>query len=69
MNELQLLQRVVDETTRVIESVPEGAMTNPSPCEGWTVRDRRHRSARCLEGRGGARPDRVRRSGREGDHR
>ena len=39
MNELQLLRRVVDETTRVIETVPEGAMTNPSPCEGWTVRD------------------------------
>src|SRR3954451_22910255 len=39
MAELQLLQRVVDETTRVIDHVSDAEMANPSPCEGWTVRD------------------------------
>src|SRR4051812_48113565 len=39
MNEVQLLQRVVDETSRVIDNVSDAEMTNPSPCEGWTVRD------------------------------
>jgi uncharacterized protein (TIGR03086 family) len=39
MNELQLLERVVDETTRVIDRVSDTEMANPSPCEGWTVRD------------------------------
>ena len=39
MNEVQLLQRVVDETSRVIDHVSEAEMANPSPCEGWDVRD------------------------------
>src|SRR3954449_5593649 len=39
MNEVQLLQRVVDETSRVIDHVSDAEMANPSPCEGWTVRD------------------------------
>jgi hypothetical protein len=39
MNELQLLQRVVDETSRVIDRVSDTEMANHSPCEGWTVRD------------------------------
>src|SRR3954465_6532481 len=39
MNELQLLQRVVDETSRVVDHVSDAQMSNPSPCEGWTVRD------------------------------
>jgi uncharacterized protein (TIGR03086 family) len=39
MNELQLLQRVVDETSRVIDDVSDAEMANPSPCDGWTVRD------------------------------
>lgn len=39
MNELALLQRVVDETSRVIDHVSDDEMANPSPCEGWTVRD------------------------------
>jgi uncharacterized protein (TIGR03086 family) len=39
MNELELLQRVVDETTRVVGQVSEADLANPSPCEGWTVRD------------------------------
>src|SRR6476659_5681362 len=39
MNEVQLLQRVVDETSRVIDNVSDAEMANASPCEGWTVRD------------------------------
>lgn len=39
MNELQLLQRVVDETSRVIDHVSDAEMANDSPCDGWTVRD------------------------------
>jgi uncharacterized protein (TIGR03086 family) len=39
MNELDLLQRVVDETTRVIDNLSDADMGNPSPCEGWAVRD------------------------------
>ena len=36
---VMLLQRVVDETTQVVNDVSEDQMANPSPCEGWTVRD------------------------------
>src|SRR3954454_23702112 len=39
MNEVELLQRVVDETSRVIDHVSDAQMANPSPCEGWDVRD------------------------------
>ena len=39
MDNLALLQRVVDETTRVVDHVSDGELANPSPCEGWTVRD------------------------------
>ena len=34
-----LLQRVVDQTNRVVDHVTDAQMGNPSPCEGWTVRD------------------------------
>jgi uncharacterized protein (TIGR03086 family) len=36
---LQLLQRVVNETTTVVNDVADDQLGNPSPCEGWTVRD------------------------------
>jgi uncharacterized protein (TIGR03086 family) len=36
---LQLLQRVVNETTTVVNEVADDQLGNPSPCEGWTVRD------------------------------
>jgi uncharacterized protein (TIGR03086 family) len=39
MDELMLLQRVVDETSRVVAGVTDSQMNNPSPCAGWTVRD------------------------------
>jgi uncharacterized protein (TIGR03086 family) len=39
MNEVQLLQRVVDETSRVIDHVSDAEMANASPCAGWSVRD------------------------------
>lgn len=39
VDSVMLLQRVVDETTQVVNDVSEAQMTNPSPCEGWTVRD------------------------------
>jgi uncharacterized protein (TIGR03086 family) len=34
-----LLQRVVNATTDVVNDVGEDQLANPSPCEGWTVRD------------------------------
>lgn len=39
MDNVQLLQRVVKETTVVVDAVSEDQLGNPSPCEGWTVRD------------------------------
>ncbi len=39
MDSLMLLQRVVDETTVVVNDVSDDQLGNPSPCEGWTVRD------------------------------
>lgn len=39
MNELQLLQSVVDETTQIVENVSEDQWSIDSPCAGWTVRD------------------------------
>jgi uncharacterized protein (TIGR03086 family) len=39
VDSLQLLQRVVDETTIVVNDVSADQLGNPSPCEGWTVRD------------------------------
>jgi len=39
MNELELLQRVVEETTRVVGNVSDDQYGNASPCAGWTVRD------------------------------
>ena len=39
MDNVVLLQRVVNETTRVVDHVSDAELANPSPCEGWTVRD------------------------------
>jgi uncharacterized protein (TIGR03086 family) len=39
VDSLMLLQRVVDETTDVVNDVTEDQLGNPSPCAGWTVRD------------------------------
>ncbi len=39
MDSVKLLQRVVDQTTDVVNDVTEDQMANPSPCDGWTVRD------------------------------
>jgi uncharacterized protein (TIGR03086 family) len=39
VDSLQLLERVVHETTTVVNEVSEDQLGNPSPCEGWTVRD------------------------------
>jgi uncharacterized protein (TIGR03086 family) len=36
---VELLQRVADETTRVVDSLTPDQLGNASPCEGWTVRD------------------------------
>jgi uncharacterized protein (TIGR03086 family) len=39
VDSLVLLQRVVDETSDVVNHVSDDQLGNPSPCEGWTVRD------------------------------
>ena len=36
---VELLQRVANETTRVVDSLKPDQMGNDTPCEGWTVRD------------------------------
>jgi len=39
VDSVALLQRVIDQTTVVVDGVADDQMANPSPCEGWTVRD------------------------------
>ena len=36
---VELLQRVVDETTRIVDNVNEDQLGNATPCTEWTVRD------------------------------
>jgi len=36
---IELLQRVVDETTRVVDNVKDDQLGNGTPCTEWTVRD------------------------------
>jgi uncharacterized protein (TIGR03086 family) len=36
---IELLQRVVDETTRVVDNVKDDQLGNATPCTEWTVRD------------------------------
>jgi uncharacterized protein (TIGR03086 family) len=36
---LALLEQVVGQTTIVVNGVQPDQLSNPSPCEGWTVRD------------------------------
>ena len=36
---VELLQRVVDETTRIVDNVKEDQLGNSTPCSEWTVRD------------------------------
>jgi uncharacterized protein (TIGR03086 family) len=37
--EIDLLQRVVDETTRIVDNVKDDQLGNATPCTEWTVRD------------------------------
>jgi len=36
---VELLQRVVDETTRIVDNVKDDQLGNSTPCTEWTVRD------------------------------
>jgi uncharacterized protein (TIGR03086 family) len=36
---VELLQRVVTETTRVVDSITPDELGNATPCAEWTVRD------------------------------
>src|SRR5258707_13351551 len=36
---IELLQRVVNETTRVVDNVKDDQLGNGTPCTEWTVRD------------------------------
>jgi uncharacterized protein (TIGR03086 family) len=36
---VELLQRVVNETTRVVNNITPDQLANPTPCTEWTVRD------------------------------
>ena len=39
MDEVLVMGRVIDETKRVVAGIEPDQLDNPSPCEGWTVRD------------------------------
>jgi uncharacterized protein (TIGR03086 family) len=39
MGQVELMQRVIDETTKVVDGVTPDQLGMPSPCAGWTVRD------------------------------
>jgi len=39
MDSVALLQRVVDETTKLVNQVTPDQLANPTPCTEWTVRD------------------------------
>jgi uncharacterized protein (TIGR03086 family) len=39
MDNLALLQRVVDEATRLVDGTGEDQLGDPTPCSDWTVRD------------------------------
>ncbi len=39
MDSVAMLQRVVDETTRLVDGTTGELLDRPTPCEGWTARD------------------------------
>jgi uncharacterized protein (TIGR03086 family) len=39
MDSVAMLQRVVDETTRLVDATTGDLLARPSPCAGWTARD------------------------------
>ena len=39
MDSVTMLQRVVDETTTLVENTTEADLTKPTPCTEWTVKD------------------------------
>src|SRR4051794_15535004 len=39
MDSVALLQRVVDQTTEVVDNIEPGQLGNATPCTEWTVRD------------------------------
>src|SRR6185295_18042332 len=39
MDSLQMLQRAVDDSERLVDSVSPDQLANPTPCAEWTVRD------------------------------
>ena len=39
MDQVLVMGRVIDETKRVVEGIQPDQLDDPSPCEGWTVRD------------------------------
>jgi uncharacterized protein (TIGR03086 family) len=39
MDSVKMLQRVVDQTTEVVDGTTEADLSKPSPCTEWTVKD------------------------------
>ena len=39
MDEVATMSKVIAETKRVVDGIEPSQLDNPSPCEGWTVRD------------------------------
>jgi uncharacterized protein (TIGR03086 family) len=39
MDTIATMTRVIGETRRVVDGIDDSQLANPSPCEGWTVRD------------------------------
>src|SRR5262245_31141314 len=39
MNNVELLQKVAAEATRLVDNTSDAQLAAPSPCEGWAIRD------------------------------
>jgi uncharacterized protein (TIGR03086 family) len=39
MDSIEMMNKVLGETSRIVDGIEPGQLDNPTPCEGWTVRD------------------------------
>jgi len=39
MDSITMMNKVLGETSRIVDGIQPDQLDNPTPCEGWTVRD------------------------------
>ena len=39
MDSIVMINKVLGETSRIVDGIEPDQLDNPTPCEGWTVRD------------------------------